>query len=222
MKSLGIMRSLSTCFAIALTTLTSLTWASAPEESVALITALEGSAYRIDGKGRQPLQAFVKLKQGDFLALDGESRLQLVFFTSRRQELWRGSGRLEITAAGGRGLGLAEPQVKMLPEVLVKQIAKTPALDSQGRAGVVRLRAIATPEALSKLDNDYKRLRMEATRDDLNPEIFLLASLLEMRQFERLQQALDELKMSRPGNMEAGLLVALYKKSLKNLRDSGQ
>lgn len=189
---------------------------------VALVTALEGKVERIVGKVRQPVQSFVKLKQGDFLALEGDARIQIVFFASRRQEAWQGGGRLEVAAVGGNGLGLAEPQVKVLPEVLVRQIAKTPALDSQGRAGVVRLRAIATTEVLAKLDNDYKRLRMEADRDDLNPEIFLLAGLLETRQLDRLEGVLNDLQLSHPSNPEAGLLVALYKKALKNMRESGK
>lgn len=196
--------------------------AASSGNDVALVTALEGKVQRIVGKNRQPLQSFVKLKQGDFLSLEGDARIQIVFFTSRRQEAWQGSGRLEVAAVGGNGLGLADPQVKVLPEVLVRQIAKTPALDSQGRAGVVRLRAIATTEMLAKLENDYKRLRMEASRDDLNPEIFFLAGLLEMRHLDRLEGALTDLQMSYPGNVEAGLLVALYQKTLKNMRESGK
>lgn len=189
---------------------------------VALITSLDGQVSLVSASGRQPVQAFVKLKQGDMLALDGGSHVQVVFFESKRQESWGGGGRLEISADQGKGWGLPEPQVKILPAVLVKQISKTPALDSQGRAGAVRLRAIATTEALAKLDEDYKRMRMETVRDDLNPEMFLFASLLEMRQYDRLEQAMSDLKTSHPGNTEAGVLVSLYQKTLKNMRESGK
>ena len=196
--------------------------AHAAGHDVALVTALSGKVVRIEGGRREPLQAFVKLRQGDFLALEEGARIELVFFSSRRQEDWRGTGRLEIAEDGGRGLGLEPPAQKTLPDVMVRQMAKTPALDSQGRAGVVRLRAFATPEALARLENDYRRMRMEVARNDLNPEIFLLASLLEMRQADRLEAALSDLQMSHQGNTEAGLLVSLYRRALKDLREGGQ
>ena len=120
--------------------------AAYPGGETALVTKLEGAVSRITATGKQPVEAFVKLKEGDQLALEGNARIQLVFFASKRQESWSGSGKLDITAQEGKGTGLPEPQVKILPEVLVRQIAKTPSLDSQGRAGVVRLRAIATPQ----------------------------------------------------------------------------
>lgn len=196
--------------------------AAYPGGETALVTKLEGTVNRITAAGKQPVEAFVKLKEGDQLTLEGNARIQLVFFASKRQESWSGSGNLDITAQEGKGTGLSEPQVKTLPEVLVKQIAKTPSLDSQGRAGVVRLRAIATPDALAKLENNYKQLRQETAADDLNPELFLLAGLLEMRQIERVEQVLSDLQASHPGNMEAKVLVALYQKTLKNLRESGK
>lgn len=191
-------------------------------DNAALVTVVEGKVSRVSPSGRQPVQAFATLKKGELLALEGASRIQMVFFESKRQENWSGVGRLEITATEGKGHGLPEPRVKVLPDILVKQFAKTPSLDSEGRAGMVRLRSIGMPDALEKLESDYKRLRMEAERDDLNPEIFLLAGLLEMRQFDRLEQALADLHTSHQGNMEASVLVALYQKTLKNIRESGK
>jgi hypothetical protein len=185
-----------------------------------LVTALQGEVAR-EGS-QEPVQAFVKLKSGDRLQLKNGARVKLVFFESRRQEIWAGSGRLWLTASKGESDVLPEPQVKVLPEAMVKQIAKTPSLDSQGRAGVVRLRSISTPEALSKLDGDYKRMRMETVAADLNPEIFLLSGLLEMSQFERIEQVLNQMKASHPNNMEAQVLASLYKKTLKDKRDSGR
>lgn len=201
---------------------TTLAQAAYPGGDAALVTALDGTVNRLTAAGREPVQAFVKLKPGDKLALEGNARIQLVFFESKRQESWNGSGSLEIAAAEARGAGLPAPQVKTLPDILVRQIAKTPALDSQGRAGVVRLRAIPTPEALAKLDQNYQQLRKEADKDDLNPELFLLVGLLEMRQIDRIEQVLADLQATHPGNMEAKVLVALYQKTLKNLRESGK
>jgi hypothetical protein len=196
--------------------------AAYPGGDAALVTALDGTVNRLTAAGREPVQAFVKLKPGDKLTLESNARIQLVFFESKRQESWGGSGSLEIASAEAKGSGLPAPQVKTLPDILVRQIAKTPALDSQGRAGVVRLRAIPTPEALAKLDQNYQQLRQGAEKDDLNPELFLLVGLLEMRQLDRIEQVLADLQATHPGNMEAKVLVALYQKTLKNLRESGK
>ncbi|MDP1605856.1 MAG: hypothetical protein Q8L93_04305 [Rhodocyclaceae bacterium] len=192
--------------------------ATTPEIDVALVTAVDGRINRITPTGQSPVQAFVKLKQGDLLVLEGNASIQMVFFQSNRQERWSGTGRIEIATHAGNGQGLAEPQVKVLPDILVKQIARTPALDSQGRTGAVRLRSIETTD-VAKLENTYKRLRAESAHDDLNPEIFLFAGLLEIREHARLEKALTDVKRSHSGNMTADVLVSLYQRALRNRRE---
>jgi hypothetical protein len=186
---------------------------------VAMITSLQGNVELVTAKGRQPLQSFVKLKQGDLLALAG-ARLQVVYFENGRQEVWQGGGRLEVHRAEGKPFGLPDAEVKVLPSILVKQLARTPALDSQGRAGAIRLRAIASPDAIAKLENSYRQLRMEAPHGDLNPELFLLSGLFEMRELDRLEQALKDLQQGRPGEADVGVITALYQKALKNARQA--
>lgn len=187
---------------------------------VALVTFVQGDVALVTQQGRQPLRAFVKLKRGDLLAL-GKAKLQLVYFGSGRQEMWQGGGRVEILAAESRGFGLPNPEVKTLPSMMVRQIARTPAVDSEGRVLTTRVRSIATPEAIAKLDDAYRRMRMETVRADLNPELFLLSGLFEMREIERVEQVLRDLQRARPGDMEVGLLAALYQKAIRNARESG-
>lgn len=191
-------------------------------EGVALITALEGKVSRVANNGRNAVQAFEKLRPGDLLALEDNASVRIVFFSSQRQESWQGVGRVEIGSDRARGAGLSEPEVKVLPEIMVRQIAKTPSFDSHGRAGAVRLRSISTPEAIAKLDSNYKQLRANTAAEDINPEIFLLSGLLELRQLDRIEGVLSDLKTSHPGNMEASVLASLYHKTLKNLRESGK
>ncbi len=190
----------------------------------ALVTAVEGKVSRLAPAGSEPVQAFVKLGEGDVIKLERGARIRLVYFASKRQESWSGQGQLAIGAGEGKGQGrgLGAPEVKTLPDMLVKQIARTPSLDNQGRVGMVRLRSIGTPDAVAKLENNYQQLRAESTADDLNPEMFLLAGLLELRQLDQLEKALAELQTSHPDNTEAKVLAALYQKSLKNLRESGK
>ncbi len=194
--------------------------ASAESGETALVTALDGAVTKVAPGHPQVLQAFAKLKFGDLLALDQVAKVQVVYMESGRQETWTGTGRLEITKAGGLGHGLAEPQVKTLPLVMVRQIAKTPSLDSQGRTGMLRLRSVATARDIAKVEESYKQMRAEADANDLNPELYLLSSMFEMRELDRVDEVLQDLQQNHAGNQQAGLLVSLYKKAVKNARES--
>ncbi|WP_145842731.1 hypothetical protein [Denitratisoma sp. DHT3] len=188
-------------------------------EAGTLITALEGSASRGSANGPQTLQSFVRLKEGDLVALERGARLKLVYLANGRQENWEGNGRLEIGATESKSWGLKEPRVAQLPAVLVAQIAKTPTIDSQGRAGMTRLRAIASADAVARIEKTYRRLRAEAEQDDLNPEMYLLSGMLEIRALDRVEQAIEDLRASRPADPQAKLLVALYQHSLRNAKE---
>jgi hypothetical protein len=189
------------------------------EDRGAMVTAIEGKVERIKGGARTPLEAFERVEAGELLALD-KARLTLVFFLTGRQETWQGSGRLELGPGEGKGFGLPAPETKALAPFLVKQISRTPTLLAQGRAGVTRLRAIATPEAIAKVEESYKRLRMEAAANDLNPEMYRLSALFEMKAYDEVEIALRELESSRPTHSESKLLVALYRKALRNARQA--
>lgn len=185
---------------------------------VALVTALQGKVSRVSIASPGSVEAFVKLKEGDVLKLEKDARIRLVYFDSGRQESWSGEGRLEIAVAESKGIGLAAPEVKLLPAVLVKQIAKTPTLDSQGRAGVTRLRAIGTSNTISALEAEYDRMRTESGGKDLNAEIYLLSGLFELHELDRVENVLNEIQARQKDNIEAMILVSLYRKAVKSAR----
>lgn len=187
-------------------------------DGVALVMAAEGDVFRLDKGGEAPVQVYSALKHGDRLRLQPGGRLRLLYAKGGRQEIWSGSGGLEVEAGTARANGLPAPAVSVLALPVANQILKMPMLDGQGQVSMLRLRSIPTPEALARLEQDFRRLRAEAALDDLNPHLFLLAGLLEMRETGRLEQALTELQMSHPGNVEAKVIVSLYRKALRNLR----
>lgn len=187
---------------------------------VALVTSVHGRVMRLGDATPAPVEAFVKLKEGDRLSLEKDARLQVVYFENGRQETWSGPGRLDLTAREGKASGLPAAQVKMLPLVMARQLARTPALDSQGRGGVTRLRAVRSPDALAKLEETYQELRIRAGRDELGPEMYLLSGLYEMQELERMDKVLGNLQHDWPNNPEAVLLISLYRKALKNTRES--
>jgi hypothetical protein len=191
-----------------------------PGADVAMVTFLRGGAHQVTVQGPQAMRPFAKLKQGDVLALERDAWLQIVYFAGGRHETWSGGGHLEVRETESLADGLPQPTVKKLPSVIVQQIARTPILDGQGRAGVARMRAIAPPSTIAQMEKTYKRLRMDADRDDLNPELYLLSGLFEMRELERVEQVLGDLQRNRRGNPEAGLMVALYQRAVKNAREA--
>lgn len=193
--------------------------AAAQEDRGALVTALEGTVSRVQGAEKKPLAAFERLEAGELLVLDN-AKLTLVFFATGQQEIYQGSGRLELGPGEGKPWGLAAPVIKKLPDFLVKQIARTPTLVAQGRAGVTRLRAIATPEAIVKVEESYRRMRMESVAGDLNPEMYRLSALFEMKAFDAVEAAVRDLEQLQPSNKEALLLASLYRKALRNAQSA--
>jgi hypothetical protein len=185
---------------------------------VALITALDGKVERVTSAGPSPIEAFVKLKDGDRLTLSKDASVRLVYFGSGRQETWRGNGKLLVQPVQSEATGLPPAEVKMLSSLVVRQIAKTPSLDSQGRAGVTRLRAVGAPDALGKLEAEYDRMRIEGGGKDLNAEIFLLSGLFELRELDRVENLISDLSTRQKGNMEAMMLVSLYRRALADIK----
>jgi hypothetical protein len=187
---------------------------------VALVMSVQGKVTRLAEAIPMAVEAFVKLKEGDKLSLDKDSRLQVLYFDNGRNETWAGPGRLEVTPREGKATGLPAPETKSVPMVMARQLANTPSLDGQGRGGVTRLRSVPSHDAMTRLEDTYSDLRSRAGPADLAPEMYLLSGLFEMRELDRVERVLGDLQQDRPGNPEAALLISLYRKAIKNSRES--
>jgi hypothetical protein len=192
--------------------------AASAQVEVAMVTSLQGKVSRTSPMGPQPVQVFAKLKHGDQLALEKGSVLQVVYFDNGREETWRGAGKLEIARADSMAKGMAAPQVRMLPAVMVKQIAKTPALDSQGRAGMMRVRGVASAEDIASVEATYQTMRQERKGNDIKPELYFLSAMFELREFDRVESAVSRLQGEQPGNADVALVAQIYTKAVKNAR----
>ncbi len=186
---------------------------------VALVMSAQGRVTR-QAEIAVPVESFVKLRAGDRIDLSEGARLQLVYFDSGRQETWAGSGSIQVDVREGKGSGLPPPEVKTLPLVMARQIARTPTLDAQGRAGVTRLRTIKTDEAMLTLEKTYQELKGKAASDDIGPEVYLLSGLFDMRELDRVEKLVGTLQKDWPTHPEAKLLASLYRKALKNAREA--
>lgn len=184
-----------------------------------MVTLSQGEVALLGGKeGNKQLAAFTKIKTGDKLLLSKDARVQLVYFESGRQETWKGSGQLEIGASESASASL-QPEIKQLPQLLVKQLIKTPSADAKNRAGMILLRAIPASGKDRELDAAYAKLRAEADAADITPELYYLSGYFELRDFNKVKQKLAEMSAQRPDSPEVKAAVEHYTRMVE-LADS--
>ena len=183
----------------------------------AIVTVLQGAVtVEQDAPVPRPAAVLIKLRAGDKLQLARDATVQLVYFGNGRQETWRGAARLEIgtgesTASGGT----PEPEIKQLPQMLVRQLVKTPTADNSGRIGAVRLRSIVAPDAVEKLEKNYAELRTQAEAADRTPELYLLAGLFELKRYEQIEALLGEWEREAPGDASVAAMQQHYREAMR-------
>lgn len=189
---------------------------SALAADVGIVTALSGSVQLQEGiEPAHDIKAFIKLRENDKLTLKANTRLQIVYFEKGGQETWQGAGVLRLGSASSQLLqGNAQVARKTLPLILVNQLTKTPALD-RGRAGMVRVRAMHSPDELETLEKNYAALRKEVPAAERSPELFLLAGYFDLKEFEKLKIHLNQLVQNNPDDSEIKALQAHYAKAME-------
>lgn len=192
------------------------TWAV----EVGLVTAASGGIKLQEEKAAaSELKAFVKLREGDRLTLQENARLQVVFFDNGRQETWQGAGALEIGGASSKAVkGGLQAEVKTLPPILVRQLSKTPSPDGSVKTGMIRMRSMPAGGTLESVESSYADLRKQAEAADRNPELYLLASYFELREFDRLEGLLRQLIGKNPGDAQLVMLNSLYSRAISNAK----
>jgi len=187
---------------------------------VALVTALRGEVGINNGSGvKTPLQAFIKLHDGDTLQLGDASRLQIVYFQGARQETWLGPGNIEIGATESKtAAAISQPQTQQLSLQLVKQLSKTPTIDSRGRIAAFRTRSIAPSDNLEQALRTYQEMRAKTEANDRNPELYLLSVYFEFKEYGQILNLLTQLDRSYPGDLEIRILKSLYVKAINNAK----
>jgi hypothetical protein len=163
---------------------------------VAMLTQVSGD-IKVSGKeGVRPAVPFLKVNEGDTLALVGSARVQLVYLTSGRQEVWKGAGPVVVGDQEGRSRSLSA-ETSQVPALILKQLQKTPAVGQHGKTGMVMLRGLDDLEALDRLEQDYNDFRAKAAADDTTPEVFFLTGLLDLHDYERAQKVLADLTIKQ-------------------------
>jgi hypothetical protein len=160
---------------------------------VAMLTQVTGDVTVAGKEGGRAAVPFLKVNDGDALTLTAGARVQMVYLTSGRQEIWKGAGSVEVGAQQSRSTSLT-PEASVLPPIVLKQLAKTPAVGQHGKTGMVMLRSLDNLDAEDQLEKDYADYRAKAAPDDTTPEVFLLSGLLDLQDYDRAKKVIEDLK----------------------------
>lgn len=201
--------------------------AQAAPVDVALVTKLAGEATyfnQTEQKQPAPVQAFMKVRQGDHFKLPPGSLVQLVYFDNGRQETWKGPVTVIIGLGESRAEGdkspPSQPEVQILPTKVTKRMM-APAMplprSSIRYSGVIQTMApeckTTTPAAIcvkplnaqgrkeiKEAQRVYQSLRQKTEAGDLTPEFYLLSVLADYGQYPQMLPVIDTMLTKKPGD----------------------
>jgi len=168
---------------------------------VAMLTQVTGDVRVAGGDGSRNAVPFLKVSDGDTLTLAANARVQMVYLSSGKQEVWTGAGPVQVGTQQSTSRSLTA-QVSQVPALILRQLEKTPAVGQHGKTGMVMLRSVDDLGALDTLEKDYKDYRAQAAPDDTTPEVFYLTGLLDLGDTQTARKFLDDLK-SKQGTQPA-------------------
>ena len=181
---------------------------------VGMLTQMDGKVEIVTAKeGKHPATAFLKVALGDKLVLGRDARVQIVYFETSRQEVWKGAGEVEIGNGEGRSSSL-QPETRKLPPLVARQLAKTPVSGQHGKSGMVTVRSLSS-DTVESLEKQYQEFRGAAADGDTTPEVFLLTGLLEMKEFEQARTVLDRLRARLSKTPELAAVISHFDPLIK-------
>jgi len=81
--------------------------------------------------------------------------------------------------------------------------------------GAVRLRAIVPPDAMQRLEKNYAALRAQTDASDRTPELYLLAGLFELKEYERIETMLAGWQRSQPADAALLAIAEHYRAAMR-------
>ena len=159
---------------------------------VAMLTQVTGDVKVAGGDGSRSAVPFLKVNDGDTLTLAASARMQMVYLSSGRQEVWTGAGPVKVGTQ--QSASSLTPQASQVPALVLRQLEKTPAVGQHGKTGMVMLRSLDDLGAADQLEKDYKDYRAKAAPEDTTPEVFYLTGLLDIGETQTASKVLEELK----------------------------
>ena len=175
-----------------------------------MLTQVSGDV-KVSGKTpARAAVAFLKVNEGDKLTLAPKARVQMVFLTSGRQEVWNGGGEVTVGAQQGQSPSL-KPVASTLPPLILKQLAKTPAVGQQGKTGMVLVRSLDDLEAIDKLERITRHFEPKRLPTMLRLRCSISA-LLDYQEYDQAKKVLADLKTKQASQPALQPLVAHFEK----------
>jgi len=187
---------------------------------VGMLTQVAGDvSIATSSGGKHPGIAFLKVAVGDKLTLGKDTRVQIVYFDTSHQELWKGPGQVEINAGEGHSQTL-KAEVKKLPPLVARQLIKTPASGQHGATGMVTVRSLSS-DTIESLEKQYQEFKTTAAADDTTPEVFLMTGLLEMKEYEQATSVLNGFRAKLSANPALAAVVDHFDPLVKQATTAG-
>jgi len=201
--------------------------ANEPPPDVGLVTKLSGEVtYSNEAEKGPPAKAlaFMKIRQGDMLALSPGAKVTLIYFSNGRQETWDGPvsfkvGKENSQTTGAHGLE-GKPQVQVVPSIIAGKIGNIEVplpRDRTSRSGHTKIRGDSAgkepsaPVVPRVLDNvgqaqikeakkKYVSLKKDLGSESVTPELFLLSVFTEYEQYEEMEHIIEMMLKKQPDN----------------------
>lgn len=193
------------------------------ETPVVRVTSVQGAVLLVhEGQVSRVLQDLEGLVINQRLRLPSGGRISLLYPANGRLENWQGEGTVVITQTEGK---TSDSSLKLtssvVPGNVARQIFRLPEMLAAENLPM-RTRAFEPQDRLSQLESSYRQLRASAPVQDVEPELFLLSGLFELREFDRLERSLADIRQRYPDEGAVKMVARLYQRSINNARQSGK
>lgn len=186
---------------------------------VGLINQLSGEVTYSSGATVAKAQAFMKIRDGDRIAVPAGGAVRVVYFQGGRQESFVGPASFTAGAQQSSVQSGAQPRVTTLPAGVPQKISQTPELiqiAKLGRTGGVAVRGLGreprlTPQQQAEVRQareTYQKMRVEAAPDDITAELYLYSVLQDHLLYAEMKPVVEEMAKRQPGNPDVADLKA--------------
>jgi hypothetical protein len=184
-----------------------------------LVNQVSGAvSYSAPAAEARPVQPFMKVREGDRIAVPAGASVRVLYFQGNRQETWKGPAAFRVGPGQGDAAS-GKPDVTVLPSAVPVKLARLPELLQSARLGGVTVRGGArkpppTGEELAQLSQakgNYGVMRAQAGTDDITPELYMISTLQELGLYEEMTPMLDELSRHEPLPSEVQELVKWFR-----------
>jgi hypothetical protein len=201
--------------------------ASPQGADVGLVSMVSGDVAYVPLAGASGrVKAFMRLRDGDKVELPPGAHVRVVLFGAARQERWEGPARFRAAQGASVPLSGKLAEVTNLPAGVPQRIARVPELIQNARLGGIQMRGGPPPAArvtaeekaaLSDARTQHDAMRNALLPDDITAELFLFATLEELRrdpgtrpaEEEMLRnQLVQEMLRKQPDNQDVKALAA--------------